>query len=366
MTINPTHTSNYQASKSVISTRNPTQSAIQTVRRQIVFPSWGLFIGIALIFLLPIQIPLYIQLIPLLLSVVLFGLPHGAADMAVPQLLLRRVVGRRQVARWTTGYVLAFMAVLGVWWLAPSAGFVFFILLTWWHWGTADLYAVLTFHEATFLNGRFLRLLTALVRGAIPMLVPLIFFPEVYQQAAGSISGIFGANAIAELSLIFTGPFRTGVAILFVLMAATLFVLSYRQAQRAQQGRVWLSVTVETMLLTLFFALVPSFAAIGLYFCLWHSVQHIVRIALLDDPSVSSIAQGRLHIAFGRFARQAALPTLIAFLALIPLYVLVPFTPDDPLSLVALYLALIAALTFPHAILVAWMDRRQQTWLAKS
>lgn len=52
------------------------------------------------------------------------------------------------------------------------------------------------------------------------------------------------------------------------------------------QRRVWREDAFEIVLLAAFFALVPPVLAVGLYFCLWHSVRHVGRLMLLDPTSL--------------------------------------------------------------------------------
>jgi len=61
-----------------------------------------------------------------------------------------------------------------------------------------------------------------------------------------------------------------------------------------------------------------------------------------------------------RFTGKAAPVTGIALLILAGLFVaLVPRTGGNPMGLLGIYLVLISALTLPHAVIVAIMDRAQ-------
>jgi Brp/Blh family beta-carotene 15,15'-monooxygenase len=101
--------------------------------------------------------------------------------------------------------------------------------------------------------------------------------------------------------------------------------------------------------------------AVGLYFCLWHSVRHIARLVALDAPAASALATGRRWPAVRRFARDAAPLTAGALVVFAALYLAVP-TDGSLAGLVAVYLVLLAVLTLPHVVVVTRMDRVQGLW----
>ncbi len=94
----------------------------------------------------------------------------------------------------------------------------------------------------------------------------------------------------------------------------------------------------ETLLLALYFTVVPPLLAIRLYFCVWHAPRHIARLVLLDRQAIPGTEQRSLRLAITRFARDAAPTTLAAPVLLGGLYLVVPNRPDSLPALVALYL----------------------------
>ncbi len=335
----------------------PPEPARDTINRHIVMPSRWVLGAVAVLFLLPVDVPLTVQFIPLLLSAVLLGLPHGAVDHIVPGMVNGRPLTRRALLGLLGAYVLPIGVMLGVWFVFPLAGFVFFILLTWFHWGLGDLHAVLSFGSGDVLRSPAQRVQAALVRGALPMMVPLVFFPADYALALEGIVASFSAVPVANpLPWLFGVPFRVGLGL------ALLGVIAFDAASTYQPTRAWRSYVGETALLAAYFAVVPPFLAVGLYFCLWHAVRHIARLLLLDERATEQLAQGRTHAALGRFYRLALPMTGLALVILGGLYAVVPVRPTDALGAVGLYLALIAALTVPHTLIVLWLDAVQQVW----
>ncbi|MEM6337239.1 MAG: Brp/Blh family beta-carotene 15,15'-dioxygenase, partial [Bacteroidota bacterium] len=87
--------------------------------------------------------PAWVEYTPLVLSLVLFGMPHGALDHMVPLWMDRR----RPRVGWLLGFGLAYLAVsglyLGLWLVVPVLSAGSFIALTLYHWGQGDLYTLL-------------------------------------------------------------------------------------------------------------------------------------------------------------------------------------------------------------------------------
>jgi Brp/Blh family beta-carotene 15,15'-monooxygenase len=66
---------------------------------------------------------------------------------------------------------------LALWFAAPVAAFALFVALTWFHWGGGDLHALSALSRQGWVShGQTRRALTLLVRGGLPMLVPLLAF----------------------------------------------------------------------------------------------------------------------------------------------------------------------------------------------
>lgn len=287
---------------------------------------------------------------PLLASLVLLGLPHGAVDHLVP-------------ARFTAmSFPLSIGAVgltysvfgglyLGLWLVAPRPAAIVFIALTWLHWGQGDLHALLAFLEAPHLTTRAQRVSTLVVRGGLPMLVPLVAFPERYLGVVEAwVALFFGEMGLAWT---LTAEFRLllGGGFLFVTVAS--LTAGYYTHGPTHGFRVDVG---ETLLLWVYFLVVPPLVAIGVYFTVWHSLRHIFRV--VDSEGVGESA-GTL---FRRFATDATPLTLVSMVLLAGFWVLVPASPTTVSGLVALYLVFIAVLTLPHVVVVTWMDAHQGVW----
>lgn len=330
-------------------------AARRTLLRGVVFPSWVALMAVALVFAAGLEIPErlgWVQYVPFAASLVFFGLPHGATDHLVPGRLTGRGVGPGSVAAVVAMYLVLGGAYLALWTVAPLLSFALFIVITWFHWGQGDLHS-----SQTLLGVSRLPVVAGLIlRGGLPMLLPLLASPEVYAGVGESLVGLFGGDYLE--------PLPTGLPLALRLCGGlgllALILLHLGGVYRRTGSRASLAAEAgEVALLAAYFATVPPILAVGLYFCLWHSPRHIARLMLLDLPSADSLRMGELVPALRRFVRDAAPLTLAALGLLAALYLYVPDGPGGADGLLAGYLVLISTLTLPHVVLVTWMDLRQ-------
>jgi Brp/Blh family beta-carotene 15,15'-monooxygenase len=331
-----------------------------TLRPLVFVPGWvALAVAVVVAVLAGPSLPPVVQYAPLVASVLLFGLPHGAVDHLAVARVRRRRPDLRAVARVVALYVAVGGAYAVGWFLAPAAAFALFILVTWFHWGQGDLYGLVALADADYLRTRTQRLAVVVVRGGLPMLVPLLAFPEWYRRVATTLVGRFAPEAVAALSPAFRPDVRLGLALAYGALVVATLAAGYA---RATDIGVWRLDAAETLGLVAYFALVPPVLAIGVYFCLWHSLRHIARLLLVDDAATTALGDGDSTAAFARFARDAAPLTLVSLALLGGLALLVPNPPETVPEWVGLYLVFIAVVTLPHVVVVTIMDGEQGVW----
>lgn len=339
---------------------NYARAARPSATAVVLWPSWALIAALTLLCAAGWTVPDRVAYVPLAASLLLFGLPHGAVDhLVVPRLL--GVPPRPAVILAVAAAYLSLAGLyLALWYAAAAAAFVLFIALTWFHWGQGDLHALLALHQATHLTSPLRRGLALLVRGGLPMLVPLLAFPETYRAMADATVGLFAPEAVGQLGWAFALPVRLAAGAVFAAAVVAALVIGWRAAG-VDGRRGWGADAAETVALAAYFALVPPVLAVGCYFCLWHAPRHIARLVAVDRAAVSAGAgSGRRAVA--RFARDATPTTLAALLLLGGLATAVPHPPGQAASLAGLSLVLLAALTLPHTLVVLWMDRCQGVW----
>lgn len=261
-----------------------------------------------------------------LCSAVILGVPHGACDPWVPGWLERHPSRIPFLVTFFVLYLAVSFLYLLVWKKAPSGATLFFLLLTAWHWGTAD--ASLHFPPG-------LRWLSfGLGRGLWVMLAPFAFHtPEAWRVVL----------------LMAPDAGSTPSPVLF----QSLLILPFMLTLASQPGKTeW----AETGLLIVLFAVTPPLVGVGTYFVAFHAWRHLLRLAEIRDHLESS-AEPKIWLnSLGRLL-VFALPLTLATLAFLP--ALPGFLGLHPKILeqwVGSYLILLAVLTLPHAILVGWID----------
>jgi beta-carotene 15,15'-dioxygenase len=304
--------------------------------------------------------------LPLLLSVVLFGLPHGALDHQVPRLLgWRWAQSLPNLALYLLLYAALVAVLLMTWRVAPLLAFWGFLAASLLHWGQGDLH----FSEAVLgraRSGWWSAPLAVLARGSLPILLPLLAFPEWFTSLARGAARAFGSSLLSAELL----PGRWTVVLTGLLLAVLLGYVTDTLRVSPQP----LLELGESGLLALLFLTVPPPLAIGLYFTLWHAWRHLGRLLALFTPATAlfppaatlfppaaglrpaSLTALKRPVLSGRFLLELLPITLLALLLLGGVFLWAAPRVHDTQTFVALYLALIAALTGPHALLVALMD----------
>ena len=261
-------------------------------------------------------------------AVLLFGVPHGGLDGAVA----RRIGWSQGMAAWLgfhIGYITVAALVVWCWWQWPVPGLAIFLIISALHFGQSDI-ANIPPSITDKPNNRWLPLVAhgGLVSIAIPSLQP---------------------TAVEPLFAILVGD--RGAAILLQSIGALFlpWLLSFAgYAVYAANNPVWRKPlnSLITQLILVF--LLPPLISFALYFCLWHSRSHTLRIW----QSIEEERERR------RSFIEAAIYSLIAWTA--ALVFLLFFEGSLSASIVQLTFIGLAALTVPHMLLVDLADKLKQ------
>ena len=267
-------------------------------------------------------------------SALILGVPHGACDPWIPGWVLHRPSRLPFLIPFFLIYLAISAAYLLLWRSYPLPSTLFFLLLTAWHWGTADASL-----EAT----PSLRwLLFGIGRGSLVMLAPFAF----HLTNTWSVILLMAPNAGPPPS---TFPFIPAL-----LVAIALNLLS----------RPSIHQTIETLLLLLLFYLTPPLLSVGTYFVAFHAWRHLLRLTALRDQRTSIDPISRWTHSLSQLLLLSIPLTLasLAFLRWIPPFLTSSFPKGE--NWVGPYLILLAVLTLPHAILVGWVDKKTKVALA--
>jgi len=278
------------------------------------------------------------QLFILAVFVVLIGLPHGALDIT---LLRGTGIGPIRLAAALVIYVgLAGLVVAGFDHF-PTVALFLFLIIAWIHFGLGDTENL----EGWQRGGE------CFARGGLSIAGPLTFHPEetldLFARLCGPGSD-FHLATMGHFFRLFVCPLWL-VACLLMLGLRVRCALSpslLSTARTAHFLAVW-----EIVSLALLFWLWPPLVAFVFYFCLVHSVRHLVQMADARQPHAFRLA--------ARWIWQESWP--IVCLTLVLSVVLIWHwggeLSADTLVLRLLFVAL-AALTMPHMLLTYWWHRR--------
>ncbi|MFB6123417.1 MAG: Brp/Blh family beta-carotene 15,15'-dioxygenase [Haloferacaceae archaeon] len=329
------------------------------------YPAWltvaAVTVGALVVCALGVTVPPWAGYLPLAASLVVFGLPHGAVD----HLASARAADRPVTPAWLGGVGLLYLLLGGVyvacWVVAPVAAAVFFVALTWFHWGQGDLYA-LDVLGGGYLRGGGVRAATLVVRGGLPMLVPLIRFPDQYRAVVGAWVALFGGAF--DATWLASPRLRATVGVAFAGLTLGTLLWGRRRVDGTRAGRAWRRDAAETCLLWAFFLLVPPLVAVGVYFCVWHSLRHVVRLVGVDDGARATLGRRGAVAALARTGREAVPLTALSLLSLLGFGAAVGVRTGAS-ELAALYLVFISVVTLPHVAVVTWMDRAERAETVK-
>jgi len=299
----------------------------------------GLLGLLMVVFGLDAGLPLYL---PMLASVLLFGLPHGAIDHLVVLGLANSSLSLKALALVCLIYLSFVVVMLCLWWGAPLVAVILFLAITIYHWGRADLaFEGLLNPEALQATPRILKFNHSFLRGILPIGIPFLSFPDATEAILNSCSIAFGYKYELGATL----PFVILIFLLLLLFSEIAF-LRYQGVQRTVR-------LVEDLGLIAFFVLVPPLLAVGLYFCLWHGFRHVLRLIRYEGN------QGDCETSLARFKQfySQALPFTLASILILAIVLLLLRGSVDLSVFTGIYLVVISSLTVPHLLVVEWMDR---------
>ncbi|MEI4273156.1 beta-carotene 15,15'-dioxygenase, Brp/Blh family [Klenkia sp. LSe6-5] len=259
----------------------------------------------------------------------LAGIPHGALDhlqaarllaarrpAPAPALLVLAAAATAYAALAAAGYLL-FRAL-------PGPALLLFLALSVLHFGAGE--------TVGWGVERGARRAGTLVVGALVLLVPL--------ARDRSLTG----EVVAALDPAVRLPAGWAATVLLVVPAAAVLVA----AALALTGRT--RAAAEVTLLLVLACTTPALVALAVYFGGWHAVRHTGRL-LTEHPGLHHVLRTRgVPAALGRFTALAALPTLVVLAGLGTLWA----GAGTPVAAVAATLPVLAAVTVPHSLVVAW------------
>lgn len=314
-----------------------------------------LFLGDATI----ATLPGYFIFIPFCLSILLFGLPHGAIDDQVLVMVLPQEIPKwkRRIFAFTVYIIISGLYLL-LWILLPTFSFLLFLGITWFHWGQGDLYQLKHAYKIPYLNHSFMGMGSLLVRGSLPMFLTFLVYPDIYLSIASWTIAILDSSEnpiLLSTSFLLANP---GLFLAYSLFL-TLYLLVAAILCRNSNFIFWLLDACEILFLFILFSNIHPLLSVGLYFCLWHSVRHLARLDFwFQKPRPNKGPAAFRPFPVGLLVKTVP-NTLISIVGLLAFTAIYQVRVGDLQSMLGLYLILIAILTLPHLGVVSLMDLKE-------
>ncbi len=271
------------------------------------------------------------------IAVILTGMPHGAIDHLVAAEVYDLDFTLTDQAKFYGGY-LALMAFYAAFWaVLPVWSLLFFLVMTMYHFGQADL----AYWDLPPLGARLLYL----SRGLFLIGLPIAAFPAQVDPIFDAIAGV----EPTAWPLVSTHPtavcaglvLQHGLALGIASVGAEVDVLD--------RGREALNVAVLSAL----FGFVPPLVAFAVYFGLWHSLGHILELLRFFER------RGGEPTTVPAFYWHAAIFTILPFAGLGLWYWAIQAWGSTDQMIALLFIA-IAVMTLPHMIIVERVYRERE------
>ncbi|MEX1113951.1 MAG: Brp/Blh family beta-carotene 15,15'-dioxygenase, partial [Akkermansiaceae bacterium] len=278
------------------------------------------------------------QLFILTIFVILTGLPHGALDIT---LLRGGGIGPSGMTIALVIYIGLAVSVVVCFVRFPTVALTLFLIVAWLHFGLGDTENLVGWQ----------RFGECFARGGLSIAGPIAFHghgtTDLFIQLCGPSSKL-NLLEMMQFAKWFVYPCWLAACLLMIsLRLRSAFSGSFSTKARNDHFLVaW-----EIISLILLFWLWPPLAAFGIYFCLIHSVRHLVQLAEARQPHDFRLAL--------RWVWLESWP--VVCLTLILSSVLIWYWGGglklDTLVLRLVFISL-AGLTMPHMLLTYWWHRR--------
>jgi Brp/Blh family beta-carotene 15,15'-monooxygenase len=263
------------------------------------------------------------QLGILLTGIVLIGFPHGAFDHLVARPILSRSLGQWWRLIFLAVYLGLAAAVWLAWMVAPAVTLIGFLVASALHFGLGDI-------EDGLAPVSVPRSLAVLTYGTLPLLLPIVLHPA---DTAPILAALGGIEPQVVLRIIAGGTWLVAIWL-------ALFVWLCIAGWREQRG------IVESIVAALGFLVLSPLLAFALYFTLWHSVRHVLRLGAWHDD--------RDFRAAFRWVMRTLVPAGIV--CAVGVAGLSALGEPTIIGLLVPVFRVIAALTLPHMIVTTWLS----------
>lgn len=197
----------------------------------------------------------------LLIAAIAVAVWHGAYDHVQAQPLIKPWLGRFWLLYFVAGYLaLAGLTLVG-WWLFPFYSLLLFLFYSAWHFGTEAEQGIPSLATA----------ITATALGSVPIVAAAYWHPAFVTHIFSLMLG-GGARAEAHAAML-----ASALALAFGCwpltgLAAVGAIAGLFGGERDQRLGLLVLIGLQMVL----FMACGSFFAFAVYFCVWHSPEHLV------------------------------------------------------------------------------------------
>ncbi len=252
------------------------------------------------------------------------GVLHGSNDLKLIRKFYK--VKNLSFSKILALYILIFITTFFMFLLLPGIGLVFFIIMSSYHFGEQHL------------AGK--HLINKKLAFPVYILYGLIIFLMLFYLHSDEVIKILGDISVVSLEKVY---FRNSLTFVFILLSVYMIFAFY--------SIVNIKVLAEELFYLLLFyilfensTLLWSFA---IYFVVWHSL-----------PSLKD----QISLLYGAFNRKNTLKYLKSsflywLISIIGVYLIMYFTRNDIKLFNLLFVALLAAITLPHTLILVRMHK---------
>ena len=280
--------------------------------------------AIASVFTLYGDISIEIQIIISLILIALFGIPHGAIDNII---LLSQ--NRMSLKKFYLIYVAIIFIYAMIWLIFPFYSFVFFLLLSAYHFG-----------ESQLVNYKIHLIFTKVIY----LLWGVFLISTLLYYNKSELINLFDSfNDTAKLNIIFKDNI---VKMIYycsnILLIFSLFYLLFTQKLKKKSFKIEF---FQIILIHISFFLFPVLISFVLYFIFLHSLK-----VLKQEYEYLNLINNNLNII--QFVRMLLPHTLISILFLL-VFFLSSISEKINISLLFFSIMSIAVITLPHSIVMS-------------
>jgi len=273
----------------------------------------------------------------LFVSVVVLGIPHGAIDHIIAGDIYGFKNRLRDHLLFYSSYLLVMLAVGLLWFFAPAAGMIFFLLISVYHFGQSDAVAML--HSSNRWITWFTWVRGTAVIGLIIFATPEVALPIIetaIRRDPGWFDLLYRYSGFISLSIVL-------IYSVFILFAGFVADLKMKKSQ----------FYIDSVILIFLFYATDPLIAFAVYFALWHSAGHVQEM-------INFFAKQGRDISIPEFYKLALPFTGVSLVGLLLLfYIYRTFSFEN--EMISLLFILISVLTLPHMLVVDKMFKSTQS-----